>query len=39
MASPAVHSDSDDDMDEFMEKFKTQRYKKAFSEQNWEQVR
>uniref|UniRef100_A0A3P9J1B7 Tetratricopeptide repeat domain 4 n=1 Tax=Oryzias latipes TaxID=8090 RepID=A0A3P9J1B7_ORYLA len=32
-----THSDSDDGMDEFMDKFKTQRYKNAFSENNWEQ--
>ncbi|XP_062854149.1 tetratricopeptide repeat protein 4 [Trichomycterus rosablanca] len=30
--------DSDDDgMDEFMEKFKTQKYKNAFSENNWQE--
>lgn len=33
-----THGDSDDGMDEFMDKFKTQRYKNAFSEKNWEQV-
>lgn len=38
MASPAVHDDSDDGMDEFYDKFKTQRYKNAFNENNWEQV-
>uniref|UniRef100_A0A8C7WWT4 Tetratricopeptide repeat domain 4 n=1 Tax=Oryzias sinensis TaxID=183150 RepID=A0A8C7WWT4_9TELE len=32
-----THSDSDDGMDEFMDKFKTQRYKNAFSENDWEQ--
>ncbi|KAM4629015.1 tetratricopeptide repeat protein 4 [Polymixia lowei] len=37
MASPALHDDSDDDMDEFMERFKTQKYKNAFSESNWEE--
>lgn len=36
MAS-SVHSDSDDGMDEFMDKFKTQRYKNAFSENNWQE--
>lgn len=37
MASSAVHSDSDDGMDELMDKFKTQRYKNGFSEDNWEE--
>ncbi|XP_047443872.1 tetratricopeptide repeat protein 4 [Mugil cephalus] len=37
MASSAMQSDSDDDMDEFMDKFKTQRYNNAFSENNWEE--
>ncbi|XP_024135019.1 tetratricopeptide repeat protein 4 [Oryzias melastigma] len=32
-----INSDSDDGMDEFMDKFKTQRYKKGFSENNWEE--
>lgn len=33
-----AHSDdSDDGMDEFMEKFKTQKYKNAFNEGNWEE--
>uniref|UniRef100_A0AAX7TUH3 Tetratricopeptide repeat domain 4 n=1 Tax=Astatotilapia calliptera TaxID=8154 RepID=A0AAX7TUH3_ASTCA len=36
MAS-TVHSDSDDGMDAFMDKFKTQRYKNAFSENDWEE--
>uniref|UniRef100_A0A3Q0RY35 Tetratricopeptide repeat domain 4 n=1 Tax=Amphilophus citrinellus TaxID=61819 RepID=A0A3Q0RY35_AMPCI len=36
MAS-SEHSDSDDGMDEFMDKFKTQRYKNAFSENNWKE--
>lgn len=31
--------DSDDGMDEFMEKFKTEKYKNAFNESNWEEVR
>ncbi|XP_028260533.1 tetratricopeptide repeat protein 4 [Parambassis ranga] len=31
-----AQSDSDDGMDEFMDKFKTQRYKNAFCENNWE---
>lgn len=38
MASPAVQSDSDDGMDEFMDRFKTERYKHGFSENNWEEV-
>ncbi|KAL2090211.1 hypothetical protein ACEWY4_014899 [Coilia grayii] len=29
--------DSDDGMDEFMEKFKTQKYKNAFNESSWEE--
>lgn len=37
MASSAVHSDSDDGMDEFMDKFKTQRYKNGFNEDTWEE--
>ncbi|XP_041863375.1 tetratricopeptide repeat protein 4 [Melanotaenia boesemani] len=37
MASTEVHSDSDDGMDEFMDKFKSQRYKNAFTEKNWEE--
>ncbi|XP_028301163.1 tetratricopeptide repeat protein 4 [Gouania willdenowi] len=37
MASTAVHSDSDDGMDDFMDKFKTQRYRNALSENNWEE--
>lgn len=37
MASSAVQNDSDDGMDEFMDKFKTQRYKNAFTENNWEE--
>ncbi|KAG9277344.1 tetratricopeptide repeat protein 4 [Astyanax mexicanus] len=32
-----AQSDSDDGMDEFMEKFKTQKYKNAFNESNWEE--
>jgi len=39
MAAPAQGEDSDDGMDEFMEKFKTQKYKNAFNESNWEEVR
>lgn len=39
MASQAREEDSDDGMDEFMEKFKTHKYKNAFSESNWEEVR
>lgn len=30
--------DSDDGMDDFMEKFKKEKYSNAFSEKNWEQV-
>ncbi|MEQ2204424.1 hypothetical protein XENOCAPTIV_013058, partial [Xenoophorus captivus] len=37
MASTDVQDDSDDGMDAFMDKFKSQRYKNAFSEKNWEQ--
>ncbi|KAM7388108.1 hypothetical protein PAMP_024309 [Pampus punctatissimus] len=37
MASSAVDSDSDDGMDALMDKFKTQRYKKGFNEDNWEE--
>lgn len=37
MAAPAQGEDSDDAMDEFMEKFKTQKYKNAFNESNWEE--
>ncbi|XP_022601757.1 tetratricopeptide repeat protein 4 [Seriola dumerili] len=37
MASSALQSDSDDGMDEFMDKFKTQRYKHGFSEDGWEE--
>ncbi|XP_034531286.1 tetratricopeptide repeat protein 4-like [Notolabrus celidotus] len=37
MASSEAQYDSDDGMDEFMDKFKTQRYKNAFSENNWEE--
>ncbi|KAI4891914.1 hypothetical protein NFI96_030001 [Prochilodus magdalenae] len=33
----AQADDSDDGMDEFMEKFKTQKYKNAFNESNWEE--
>ena len=38
MAFSAEQNDSDDGMDEFMDKFKNQRYKNAFSEGNWEEV-
>lgn len=38
MASEVQH-DSEDDMDAFMDKFKTQRYKRGFNEDNWEEVR
>lgn len=37
MASSTEQHDSDDGMDEFMDKFKTQRYKNAFSENSWEE--
>lgn len=37
MASTDVQDDSDDGMDAFMDKFKAQRYKNAFSENNWEE--
>lgn len=33
----AVNNDSDDDMNDFMDKFKNQKYKNAFSEDNWEE--
>lgn len=38
MASTGQH-DSDDDMDDFMEKFKAMKYKNAFNQDNWEEVR
>ncbi|XP_076583342.1 tetratricopeptide repeat protein 4 [Chaetodon auriga] len=37
MASSEVQYESDDGMDEFMDKFKTERYKNGFSENNWEE--
>lgn len=37
MAASEAQHDSDDGMDEFMDKFKTQGYKNAFSEANWEE--
>ncbi|XP_062252231.1 tetratricopeptide repeat protein 4 [Platichthys flesus] len=37
MASSAQQCESDDDMDEFMDKFKTMKYKNAFSKDNWEE--
>ncbi|XP_068175832.1 tetratricopeptide repeat protein 4 [Antennarius striatus] len=37
MASSDAQHDSDDGMDAFMDKFKTQRYKNALSEDNWEE--
>uniref|UniRef100_A0A3B5BNC8 Tetratricopeptide repeat domain 4 n=2 Tax=Stegastes partitus TaxID=144197 RepID=A0A3B5BNC8_9TELE len=37
MASTAAQSDSDDGMDEFMDRFKSQRYKQGFTENNWEE--
>lgn len=37
MAAPAQGEDSDDTMDEFMEKFKAEKYKNAFNESSWEQ--
>lgn len=39
MAAPGHGEDSDDAMDEFMEKFKKEKYKNAFNESNWEEVR
>lgn len=39
MSSPAVQHESDDDMDLFMDKFKTQRYNRGFNEDTWEEVR
>lgn len=39
MAAPGQGEDSDDAMDEFMEKFKKQKYKNALNESNWEEVR
>lgn len=38
MASSEAQYDSDDGMDELMDKFKSQRYKNAFSDSNWEEV-
>ncbi|KAF7711798.1 tetratricopeptide repeat protein 4 [Silurus meridionalis] len=37
MASQAREEESDDGMDEFMEKFKKVKYQNAFSESNWEE--
>lgn len=37
--SGAQDSDSDDAMDEFMDKFRKEKYKGAFNEDNWEEVR
>ncbi|KAM3876337.1 tetratricopeptide repeat protein 4 [Diretmus argenteus] len=37
MASTAPQEDSDDGMDDFMDKFKTTKYKNGFSESNWEE--
>ncbi|XP_027003115.2 tetratricopeptide repeat protein 4 [Tachysurus fulvidraco] len=37
MASQVREEDSDDGMDEFMDKFKAHKYKNAFSENNWEE--
>ncbi|XP_027146394.1 tetratricopeptide repeat protein 4 [Larimichthys crocea] len=37
MASSGAQCESDDDMDEFMDKFKTQRYKNALPEDSWEE--
>lgn len=39
MASREEQYDSDDGMDALMDKFKTQKYKNAFTEDNWEEVR
>lgn len=38
MASPAIQNDSDDD-DVFAEAFKRHKYKNAFNEENWEEVK
>ncbi|KAE8293956.1 Tetratricopeptide repeat protein 4 [Larimichthys crocea] len=37
MASSGAQCESDDDMDEFMDKFKTERYKNALPEDSWEE--
>ncbi|KAM3619455.1 uncharacterized protein V6R79_008515 [Siganus canaliculatus] len=37
MASSEAPYDSDDGMDDFMDKFRSQRYKNGFSEKNWEE--
>ncbi|XP_060775866.1 tetratricopeptide repeat protein 4 [Neoarius graeffei] len=37
MASQTREEESDDGMDEFMEKFKTHKYQNAFSESSWEE--
>lgn len=37
MASSEVKYESDDGMDEFIDKFKTQRYKNGFTENSWEE--
>ncbi|XP_029905858.1 tetratricopeptide repeat protein 4 [Myripristis murdjan] len=37
MASSALQDDSDDGMDEFIDKFRTHKYKNAFNESNWEE--
>ncbi|KAK2908107.1 tetratricopeptide repeat protein 4 [Channa argus] len=37
MASSAAQNESDDGMDEFMDKFKSERYKNAFTEDKWEE--
>ncbi|KAG8003183.1 Tetratricopeptide repeat protein 4 [Nibea albiflora] len=37
MASSEAQYESDDGMDEFMDKFKTERYKNALPEDNWEE--
>lgn len=37
MSSPAVEHESDDDMDLFIDKFKTQRYKGGFNDDTWEE--
>lgn len=35
----STQHESDDDMDAFMDKFKTMRYKNRFNEDTWEEVR
>lgn len=39
MASKGLQHESDDDLDEFIEKFRTTKYKNGFNEETWEEVR